>query len=120
VTYAGDGWPPGDPWQDQRRLLEQLANARSGKHGAFIVFREAWRWFVVNLPNRLWPRTIVITTFVFAIIGLIVGGVLKVLGAPGSLTAYGAGIGAVAGLAIALAAFAHGAWKRGRLRRSPR
>jgi hypothetical protein len=109
-----------DQWEDQRKLLDQLAKARSGKHGAFIVFREAWRWFVVNLPNRLWPRTIVITTFVFGILGLIVGGVLKVLGAPGSLTAYGAGIGAVIGLAIALVAFTHGAWKRRRLRRSLR
>jgi hypothetical protein len=114
VSYVGD------PWEDQRKMLDQLARARSGKHGAFIVLREAWRWFVVNLPSRLWPRTIVITTFVFGIFGLIVGGVLKVLGAPGSLTAYGAGIGAVVGLAIGLVAFADGAWRRRRLRRSLR
>lgn len=114
VTYLGD------PWEGQRKLIDQLAAARSGKHGAFIVFREAWRWFVVNLPNRLWPRTIVITTFVFGILGLVVGGVLKVLGAPGSLTAYGAGIGAAVGLLVALVGFADGARRRSRLRRSLR
>jgi hypothetical protein len=114
----GDVTQPVGDWEQQRRLLDQLASARSGKHGAFIVLRELWKWFAVGLPRRLWPRTLVVAAFVFGLIGLVVGGVLEVLGAPGSLVGYSAGIGAVAGIAIALAAFSHGVWLRRRMRRA--
>jgi hypothetical protein len=112
VTYGGD------PWSDQRKLLDQLANARSGKHGASIVAGAMWRWVAVNLPRRLWPRVIVISVLVFGVLGLLLGAVLKTLGAPGSPSAYGASIGAVVGIAVALVAFTHGAWLRHRARRS--
>jgi hypothetical protein len=66
----------------------------------------------------MWPRVLVIAAFVFGLAGLLVGRILKVLGGPGSLAAYGAGIGAVIGIAIAVAAVIHGAWLRRSLRRS--
>jgi hypothetical protein len=111
---------PGDQWGEHRRLIDELSRARSGKHGAFIVLRELWRWLAVNLPRRMWPRVLVIAAFVFGLAGLLVGWILKVLGGPSSLTGYGAGIGAVTGIAIAIVAFIHGAWLRRRVRRSLR